>query len=161
MSLDRFKQAQDNPDSGFATALAELQSGRKTSHWIWYIFPQLASLGRSQTARFYGIGDFAEACAYLQDPVLHERLLRVTEAAAEQLKRGVAITELMGSETDCVKLASSMTLFECAAQKLDIGTSAPRFNRLVTACSEVLAAAEHQGFSRCAQSAAACAALGR
>jgi uncharacterized protein (DUF1810 family) len=151
MSLDRFKKAQDDPNSGFATALAEMQAGKKTSHWIWYVLPQLASLGRSDTARFYGIADLAEARAYLEDSVLHERLLRVTEAIAEQLKRGVRVLVLMGSEGDCVKLMSSMTLFQRAAKSLDEGASNVRFSKLAAACEEVLSLAEKQGYVRCEQ----------
>lgn len=152
-SLDRFKKAQDDPNSGFAVALAEMQAGRKTSHWIWYVLPQLASLGRSDTARFYGIADLAEARAYLDDPVLHERLLRVTEAVAEQLKRGVRVPVLMGSDGDCVKLMSSMTLFQHAAKSLSDETGDVRFSKLAGACDEVLSLAEQQGFSRCRHTA--------
>ena len=148
-SLERFKQAQDDPNSGFATALAEMQAGKKTSHWIWYVLPQLASLGRSDTARFYGIADLAEARAYLNDGALHERLLCVAEAIAEQLKRGVRVPVLMGSEVDCLKLMSSMTLFQHAATNLDEGVDSVRFAKLATACEEVLSLAERQGYSRC------------
>jgi uncharacterized protein (DUF1810 family) len=156
-SLERFKQAQNDPNSGFATALAEVQAGKKTSHWIWYVLPQLASLGRSETARFYGIADLAEARAYLGDPVLHERLLRVAEAIAEQLKRGVRVPVLMGSEGDCLKLMSSMTLFQRAAESLDAdaGAGASGASKLAAVCDEVLGLAEKQGYVRCAQTEAA------
>ena len=60
----------------YDTALAEIRRGRKTSHWIWYIFPQLDGLGRSSTARAYALGDLAEACAYLRDPLLPRALRR-------------------------------------------------------------------------------------
>jgi len=156
MSLDRFKQAQEDPQSGFATALAELRAGRKTSHWIWYILPQLASLGRSDTARFYGIADLAEAHAYLNDATLHERLLRVTQAISQQLARGVRVPDLMGGEGDSLKLLSSMTLFSRAAQTLDAGATAPRFADLAAACDSVLNLAARQGYSRCAHTEAVC-----
>ncbi len=78
--LDRFKRAQEQPVDGFDTALSELQAGRKRSHWIWYIFPQLAGLGHSSMAVRYGLLGTAEAAAYLRDPVLRERLLAVTNA---------------------------------------------------------------------------------
>lgn len=110
--LNRFIVAQAAEDEGFATALGELRAGRKTSHWIWYVFPQLAGLGRSTTARFYGLADPAEARAYLGDPVLREHLLRATEVVAQQLGRGIPLPELMGGETDSLKLVSSLTLFE-------------------------------------------------
>ena len=64
MSLVRFHEAQASRSAGYDTALAEIRRGRKTSHWIWYIFPQLAGLGRSSTAQKYAIRDLAEACAY-------------------------------------------------------------------------------------------------
>ncbi len=156
-SLERFHKAQSDPNSGFATALAEMQAGKKTSHWIWYVLPQLASLGRSDTARFYGIVDLAEARAYLEDSVLHDRLLRMTEVIAEQLKRGVKLPLLMGSEGDCLKLMSCMTLFQRTALSLDAGVEAKdaRFSKLARACEEVLALARSHGFARCAHTEAA------
>lgn len=157
MSLDRFKKAQDDPNSGFVTALAEMQAGKKTSHWIWYVLPQLASLGRSDTARFYGIADLAEARAYLEDAVLHERLLRMAETISKQLRSGVKLPVLMGSEGDCLKLMSCMTLFQHAAKSLDAGVSVSRFSPLAAVCGDVLALAGRQGFSRCALTDAACA----
>ena len=105
--LDRFVQAQA---SDWETARAELAEGRKRSHWIWHVFPQLATLGRSARARFYGIGSLEEARAYLADPVLGPRLVEATrlvceaEGAAEDILGGV----------DAKKLRSSMTLFHRA-----------------------------------------------
>ncbi|MGC4074205.1 MAG: DUF1810 family protein [Nibricoccus sp.] len=160
MSLDRFKKAQDDLNSGFATALAEMQAGKKTSHWIWYVLPQLASLGRSDTARFYGIVDLAEARAYLEDAVLHERLLRITEVVAEPLRSGVRVPVLMGSDGDCVKLMSCMTLFKHTAKSLDAGIGSPRFSKLQAACDEVLSLAEKQGYARCAHTDAVCVKTG-
>jgi uncharacterized protein (DUF1810 family) len=63
VDLDRFRNAQDDPRAGFATALAELRAGHKTSHWIWYILPQLAALGRSSMARRFGLAGVEEATA--------------------------------------------------------------------------------------------------
>jgi len=117
-SLDRFKTAQDESASGFKTALAEMRSGRKTSHWIWYIFPQLQGLGQSSMARRYGIHGLPEACEYLSDPVLGERLLKITRVVVEKLSLGSRITTLMGSSVDTQKLISSVTLFHHAAGKL-------------------------------------------
>ncbi|ATC65469.1 hypothetical protein CMV30_16800 [Nibricoccus aquaticus] len=155
-SLERFKKAQDDPNSGFAIALAEMQAGKKTSHWIWYVLPQLASLGRSDTARFYGIADLAEARAYLNDPVLSERLMRVMEVIAEQLKNGVSLPVLMGSEGDCVKLMSCTTLFQHVAKNLDSGASAQRFEKLSAVCGEIIGLAEKQGYARCSLTDAVC-----
>src|SRR5690606_17445562 len=75
--LDRFHSAQDSPDAGFDAALRELQAGRKRGHWIWYILPQLAGLGMSGMSQRYAIRDAQEAVAYLQDPVLRDRLLAI------------------------------------------------------------------------------------
>ena len=86
--LQRFTDAQDQRGSGFESALAEMQSGRKRGHWIWYVFPQLAGLGQSSMAQIYGIDGVAEAEAYLRDPILRRRLLTIALAVAEQLRRG-------------------------------------------------------------------------
>ncbi len=143
MGLERFKEAQASEQSGYATALAEMRAGVKTSHWIWYVFPQLAVLGRSPTAKFYGLRDLAEACEYLRDPVLAERLREVTEVVAKQLEADVKLERLMGSTTDCAKLSSCMTLFERTAREV----GATDFAAL---CSRVLAKAEESGYPRCA-----------
>ena len=103
--LERFVQAQE---SSYAHALREVKNGRKTSHWMWYIFPQLSGLGHSQTARYYAIRDRAEAEAYLAHPVLGKRLL---EISSELLKlESFDATAVMGWPDD-LKLKSSMTLF--------------------------------------------------
>jgi uncharacterized protein (DUF1810 family) len=104
-SLQRFLDAQA---TDYAQALAEIKAGRKRSHWMWYIFPQVQGLGFSETSRFYGIKDLAEATAYLQHPVLGSRLVSISE---ELLKLpGSNATSIMGSPDD-MKLKSSMTLF--------------------------------------------------
>src|SRR3954470_11411387 len=118
MSLVRFHEAQADPHAGYDTALAEIRRGRKTSHWIWYIFPQLAGLGRSAMAEKYAIRDLAEACDYLHDPLLRARYEEITAAVSDQLADGVAVEELMGSRIDALKLVSSLTLFRDAAQSL-------------------------------------------
>jgi uncharacterized protein (DUF1810 family) len=88
--------------------LQEIKNGRKTSHWMWYIFPQLSGLGHSQTARYYAIRDRAEAAAYMAHPVLGSRLL---EISSELLKlKSSDAREIMGWPDD-LKLKSSMTLF--------------------------------------------------
>ncbi len=107
--LQRFLSAQEGV---YQKALAELEAGRKTSHWMWFIFPQLAGLGRSQLAQFYALNDADEARAYLAHPVLGERLT----ACAKALLRweGQSATDIMGSPDD-LKLRSSMTLFAAVA----------------------------------------------
>ncbi|WP_320956350.1 DUF1810 domain-containing protein [Enterocloster asparagiformis] len=103
--LERFVQAQED---SYARALQEIKNGRKTSHWMWYIFPQLSGLGHSQTARYYAIRDRAEAAAYMAHPVLGSRLL---EISSELLKlKSSDAREIMGWPDD-LKLKSSMTLF--------------------------------------------------
>lgn len=108
-ALDRFVEAQAGV---WAQALAELKAGRKTSHWMWFVFPQIAGLGRSETARFYAIADVAEARAYLAHPLLGARL---REAAAALLAHRGRSAEAMLGGIDAVKLRSSMTLFEAVA----------------------------------------------
>jgi uncharacterized protein (DUF1810 family) len=108
--LQRFVDAQER---SFEVALAELHAGRKQSHWMWYIFPQLAGLGRSPTAQFYGIRSLQEARAYLAHPVLAQRYRDAVEAVLGWSgRRGV--DEILGS-IDAMKLRSSLTLFENAS----------------------------------------------
>lgn len=103
--LQRFLSAQE---TSYATALAEIKRGRKTSHWMWYVFPQLHGLGFSETARFYGIRDAHEAAAYLRHPVLGRRLLEISQALLAL--ESTDATRILGSPDD-LKLRSSMTLF--------------------------------------------------
>ena len=104
-NLARFVDAQaENYDD----ALAEVSAGRKRSHWMWYVFPQLDGLGSSPMAKRYAIESLAEAKAYLEHPVLGARLLAVAEAALAV--QGRTATELFGSPDD-MKLRSSATLF--------------------------------------------------
>ena len=96
----------------YAQVLAELRAGRKQTHWMWFIFPQLKALGRSATALRFGIADLAEARAYLQHPVLGARLVECAEIVGGIA--GKTAHEIFGSPDD-VKLRSSMTLFAHAA----------------------------------------------
>ena len=109
--LQRFVDAQDAGGT-FDTALAELRAGHKRSHWMWFVLPQLADLGRSSMAQRYGIADLVEARAYLAHPVLGPRLLDCARAlTALDTTDPVAV---FGS-VDAQKLRSSMTLFAMAA----------------------------------------------
>src|SRR5579862_5490680 len=137
MSLDRFHQAQSGRWAGYATALDEMRAGRKSSHWIWYIFPQLDGLGRSSTAREYALRDLDEACAYLRDPVLRQRYEEITGAVAEHVSRGAPIEHLMGGATDACKLVSSLTLFRAAADQLAQGDAASDFTQLAKTCDAI------------------------
>jgi len=149
--LARFRDAQDAPHGGFTTALRELQAGRKTSHWIWYVFPQLAGLGRSSTAVYYGLADAEEAADYLRDQVLGERL--VTAAAVVRMHltnaRPARLEELMGSHIDALKLVSSMTLFRQVARTLGAEDSRPQLAAMAEHADIILAAAAAQGYGRC------------
>jgi uncharacterized protein (DUF1810 family) len=113
--LGRFRRAQDGEDT-YARALAELRAGHKRSHWMWFVFPQLAGLGHSESSRRYAIASLAEARAYLSDPVLGARL-RECAGALLALRHGSA-QEILGA-VDALKLRSSMTLFTRAAQASD------------------------------------------
>ena len=152
-NLDRFRQAQDAPHAGYAAALRELRAGEKTGHWIWYVFPQLAGLGQSSTAVYYGLASVEEAAAYLRDPVLGARLVEAAAAARAHLAgaagRPIRLLALMGSEIDARKLVSSMTLFGHVA-KTD---SQPHGTAMATHADAILAAAAAQGYDRCAYTA--------
>ena len=109
--LERFVDAQDQ-DGVYESAQAELAAGRKRSHWMWFVFPQLAGLGHSPTSRHFAISGLGEARAYLAHPVLGPRLresVRVLETLA-----GRSAEEVFGG-IDAIKLRSSLTLFRAAA----------------------------------------------
>jgi uncharacterized protein (DUF1810 family) len=119
--LDRFCTAQNagNP-SAIEQALAELRTGCKRSHWIWFVLPQLAGLGHSEMAQRYGIAGLDEARAYLAEPLLWQRLVAVISVIDEQLNQpGQTLELLMGSELDAAKTVSSLTLFEAAGLESD------------------------------------------
>jgi uncharacterized protein (DUF1810 family) len=103
--LSRFLTAQERD---YETALAEIKGGRKRSHWMWYIFPQIAGLGFSETSKFYSLNSQAEAEAYLNHPVLGKRLIEISTELLE-LQDDHAV-RIFGSPDD-LKLKSSMTLF--------------------------------------------------
>ncbi len=109
--LDRFVRAQEGVHG---SAVDELRRGRKTSHWMWFVFPQLAGLGRSATALRYGISGPDEAQAYLAHPVLGVRLREAAGVAAAA--PAPTVEELLGA-TDALKLRSSATLFARVADE--------------------------------------------
>lgn len=106
--LTRFIEAHK---SDYATALAEIQSGRKRSHWIWYIFPQLKGLGSSSVSEYYGIADLDEAKAFLADPYLGPHLIEISTAL---LQIDCSDISWIMPSPDDLKLRSSMTLFSLA-----------------------------------------------
>ena len=112
-NLERFVTAQAPV---FATVLAELRAGRKRTHWMWFIFPQLAGLGRSSTARFYGISSIDEARAYLGHPLLGPRLELCTRIVLAS--ESSSLHAMFGSPDD-MKFRSCMTLFSLATDDHD------------------------------------------
>lgn len=113
-NLQRFVAAQD-ADGTYDRALAELQAGRKTSHWMWFVFPQITGLGRSPMAQKYAIQDLREARAYLAHPVLGARLREAARAMLGNAERGANAEDVLGG-IDAMKLRSSMTLFARASE---------------------------------------------
>lgn len=117
--LVRFIAAQNK---SYETALSEIRSGRKHSHWMWYIFPQLKGLGYSQTAKHYAIEDLDEATAYLNHPILGKNLVGISKAVFD-LERKTA-REIFGTPDD-LKLRYSMTLFA------QVSDTHPIFRRII------------------------------
>ena len=105
IELTRFLDAQNML---YLKALSEIKDGLKQSHWMWFIFPQLQGLGRSETAKFYAINNIDEAAAYLAHPVLGKHLIQISEALMNI--EGRTANDIFGSP-DHMKLRSSMTLF--------------------------------------------------
>lgn len=108
--LSRFIKAQERD---YETALAEIRSGRKRSHWIWYVFPQIAGLGMSSTAQFYSIKDLDEAKDYLDNPYLRSNLIEISEAL---LGLDCSDPDYVFGYPDNLKVRSSMTLFKYASE---------------------------------------------
>lgn len=103
----KYLDAQNASFDGYEQALGEIRRGRKVTHWIWYIFPQIRGLGRSSTAQYYALAGLDEAKQYLQNPVLRERLIEISEALLAQ--DGSA--ERIAGYVDAMKIRSCMTLF--------------------------------------------------
>jgi uncharacterized protein (DUF1810 family) len=121
-SLERFVRAQKRD---YSTALAELSAGRKRTHWIWYVLPQLRGLGHSQEAQDFGIANAEEAAAYFAHPVLGPRLVECVHTMMRHSPR-VGATEILGS-LDAVKFRSCLTLFS------QVVPDEPSFVRALTA----------------------------
>ena len=118
-NLSRFIVAQETTHEG---AMLELARGRKDSHWIWYVFPQIEGLGESETTRLYSIKSLEEGKAYLKHPVLGSRLIKACEILVSI--EAISINEVMGFP-DNLKLLSSMTLFEFISDENSI------FNKII------------------------------
>lgn len=113
-NLKRFRDAQEGD---YETALQEIRNGRKYSHWIWYIFPQIAGLGMSSISRYYAIADLEEAREYMQDAMLKAHMLEICEALLQLDDKNA---DLVFGFPDNLKLKSSMTLFEAAAPEYPV-----------------------------------------
>jgi uncharacterized protein (DUF1810 family) len=107
--VKRFLEAQNAVYNGFSQALEEVRNGRKTSHWIWYIFPQMKGLGHSRMSEFYGIEDWEEAEDYLLNYTLNDRIHEISEALLQHKEKSAY--RIFG-EIDAMKVQSSMTLFD-------------------------------------------------
>ncbi|EBA16991.1 hypothetical protein RSK20926_08477 [Roseobacter sp. SK209-2-6] len=112
--LEMFVEAQDTV---WPEVLSELKAGKKTGHWMWFVFPQLAELGQSHMAQLYGIEDLSEAKAYLEHEVLRARLIEVSELVLSHQDK--TAMEILG-QTDAKKLCSSMTLFAAVPGAPDV-----------------------------------------
>jgi len=112
--LDRFLNAQQ---TYYRTALQEIKSGQKRSHWMWFIFPQIVGLGYSETAHYYAIKDLDEAKAYMEDDTLSSNLIEISQALLEVDSNDA--TAVMGWPDD-LKLKSSMTLFAAAKPECEV-----------------------------------------
>ncbi|ASQ45491.1 DUF1810 domain-containing protein [Legionella clemsonensis] len=148
INLQRFHEAQKD---NYQNAHDEIASGRKRGHWIWYIFPQLKSLGSSATAQKYGIKDFEEACAYLKDPLLFQHYQEMVELVTDKLAKNIPPATLMNGVVDAQKLVSSLTLFRLAAEYLtkSENNSSLDFYKLEASCSKALNSLAHEGYLAC------------
>ena len=107
--IQRFIKAQEQSYDGYKQALSEIQQGRKTSHWIWYIFPQIKGLGHSYMSEFYGISGLEEAQEYMKNETLSTRLREITNALLAHSDKSA--DDILGY-IDAKKVKSSMTLFD-------------------------------------------------
>lgn len=113
--FSKFIKAQE---FNYSTALKEITTGQKSSHWIWYIFPQLKALGQSPNAQYYGIENLEEARAYLSNKILGARLVEISQAILDLQNNDIEF--IMGSKIDAVKLRSCMTLFILADPNCEV-----------------------------------------
>lgn len=105
LGVDRFIEAQDKYNT-YQKALEEVKNGKKTSHWIWFIFPQMVGLGKSELSNYYGINGREEAFQYINNPILRDRLIEITEAVYNNEK---TVYEIF--DHDAIKVRSCMQLF--------------------------------------------------
>lgn len=140
VDLDRFRATRSEHER----ALTEIRSGRKRSHWMWYVFPQIAGLGFSDMARRYGITSLDEASAYLADPELGTRYADLVDAVWKQVVEGdVTVHDLFGSPDES-KLVSSLTLYAGVARRQH-----PELSDLTSRADGILSTAHEQGLAPC------------
>jgi uncharacterized protein (DUF1810 family) len=142
VDLERFR---DGYRRDLDRALAEISAGHKRSHWMWFIFPQVAGLGSSSTAAHYAIRDRAEAEAFLADPVLGVGYRRLVDAVWQQVIGADTTIRALFGRPDDQKLVSSLTLFADVA-----ATLGDDWAQMVTQANELLDRAQTQGLPRCA-----------
>ena len=104
--LERVVKAQDSGWGSYSEALSEIKDGHKRGHWIWYVFPQMKGLGHSEISQFYGINGREEAKAYIEHPILRDRLVEICEAV---LNSETSVYDIFGSDT--IKVRSCILLF--------------------------------------------------
>lgn len=153
LPIQRFIEAQQGKDfyPSYQSAYAEIKAGKKQSHWIWYIFPQLATLGYSSTAKYFGIADLNEACELIQNKEFFKNYYEIAQLVLQQLEK-TSITILMGGTIDAQKLTSSLTLFrEAAAFLLSQGIKTHDFTRLIECCDQIFIKISNQGYFPCEQ----------
>lgn len=144
IDLERFVDAQHDD---YVRALGEIVAGRKRSHWMWYVFPQVAGLGASSMSKRFAIESVAEAEAYLAHPILGARYRQIVDAVWHQVvERGTTIRDLCGSPDDA-KLVSSLTLFAGVARRLH--DPQPDVVTFIARSDEILHAADGQGLAQC------------
>jgi uncharacterized protein (DUF1810 family) len=122
MNANRLIRFLDAQNQSYFTALAEIKAGRKTTHWMWFIFPQIKGLGQSETSKYYAIHDLQEATEYLNHPVLGKHLIEISEVLLTI--EGKSAREILGTPDD-IKLQSSMTLFA------NVPDAGPVFNKVI------------------------------
>lgn len=141
--LSRFEAHQND----FDRALGEIENGRKRSHWMWYVFPQVAGLGISETSRIYAIGSVAEAEAFMLHPALGPAYRQIVDAVWHQVVEvGVTVYALFGSPDDA-KLVSSLTLLVAVAKRLQ--QPSPDIATFATQADDILQVAYSQGLGKC------------
>ena len=119
IELIKFLDAQNQV---YLKALSEIKKGKKTTHWMWYIFPQIKGLGSSETAQYYGIKNLNEATAYLKHPILGKHLIKIAQELYNL--KGKTVTQILGTPDD-MKLRSCMTLFA------NVKNANPLFNNVL------------------------------